>query len=122
MELKILHTEEGVAHVDFCTGELYRDDYPHCGIVKAAMAGLVIVILSRIKKSPVFFFSVEVNITSEFSGWFCFPCKGEKLQFVFRNISPSDQDSAYVVTMGIKEDGSYQSKLQPQKQVYIKNL
>ncbi|XP_054471248.1 kinetochore protein Spc25 [Anoplopoma fimbria] len=34
--------------------------------------------------------------------------KGEKLQFVFRNINPSDQDSAYVVTMGIKEDGSYQ--------------
>ncbi|XP_028446977.1 kinetochore protein Spc25 isoform X2 [Perca flavescens] len=34
--------------------------------------------------------------------------KGEKLQFVFRNISPSDQDSAYVVTIGIKEDGSYQ--------------
>ncbi|XP_035533235.1 kinetochore protein Spc25 [Morone saxatilis] len=33
---------------------------------------------------------------------------GEKLQFVFRNINPSDQDSAYVVTMGIKEDGSYQ--------------
>ncbi|XP_022596960.1 kinetochore protein Spc25 [Seriola dumerili] len=36
------------------------------------------------------------------------PVKGEKLQFVFRNINPSDQDSAYVVTMGIKEDGSYQ--------------
>lgn len=34
--------------------------------------------------------------------------KGEKLQFVFRNISHSDLDSAYVVTMGIKEDGSYQ--------------
>ncbi|XP_040912459.1 kinetochore protein Spc25 [Toxotes jaculatrix] len=34
--------------------------------------------------------------------------KGEKLQFVFRNINPSDQDSAYIVTMGIKEDGSYQ--------------
>ncbi|KAG8000686.1 Kinetochore protein Spc25 [Nibea albiflora] len=34
--------------------------------------------------------------------------KGEKLQFVFRNINPSDQDSAYVVTMGIKEDGAYQ--------------
>ncbi|XP_034741606.1 kinetochore protein Spc25 [Etheostoma cragini] len=34
--------------------------------------------------------------------------KGEKLQFVFRNISPSDQDSAYIVTIGIKEDGSYQ--------------
>ncbi|XP_068185365.1 kinetochore protein Spc25 [Antennarius striatus] len=33
--------------------------------------------------------------------------KGEKLQFVFRNINPSDQDSAYVVTMGIK-DGVYQ--------------
>ncbi|XP_034549521.1 kinetochore protein Spc25 [Notolabrus celidotus] len=34
--------------------------------------------------------------------------KGEKLQFVFRNINPSDLDSAYVVTMGIKADGSYQ--------------
>ncbi|KAM4731021.1 kinetochore protein Spc25 [Anableps anableps] len=34
--------------------------------------------------------------------------KGEKLQFVFRNISLSDQDSAYVITMGIKENGSYQ--------------
>ncbi|XP_074551663.1 kinetochore protein Spc25 [Halichoeres trimaculatus] len=34
--------------------------------------------------------------------------KGEKLQFVFRNINPSDQDSAYVVTMGIKADGSYE--------------
>ncbi|XP_008276895.1 kinetochore protein Spc25 [Stegastes partitus] len=34
--------------------------------------------------------------------------KGKKLQFVFRNISPSNQDSAYVVTMGIKENGSYQ--------------
>ncbi|KAM6954940.1 kinetochore protein Spc25 isoform 1-T4 [Lycodopsis pacificus] len=34
--------------------------------------------------------------------------KGEKLQFVFRNINRSDQDSAYVVTMGIKEDVSYQ--------------
>ncbi|XP_029386101.1 kinetochore protein Spc25 [Echeneis naucrates] len=34
--------------------------------------------------------------------------KGEKLQFVFRNINPSDQDCAYVVTMGIKDDGSYQ--------------
>ncbi|XP_041663818.1 kinetochore protein Spc25 [Cheilinus undulatus] len=34
--------------------------------------------------------------------------KGEKLQFVFRNINPSDQDSAYVVTMGIKADGCYQ--------------
>ncbi|KAI3356223.1 hypothetical protein L3Q82_017466 [Scortum barcoo] len=34
--------------------------------------------------------------------------KGEKLQFVFRNINPSNQDSAYIVTMGIKEDGSYQ--------------
>ncbi|KAM4558059.1 kinetochore protein Spc25 [Odontesthes bonariensis] len=34
--------------------------------------------------------------------------KGEKLQFVFRNINPSDQDSAYVITMGIKENGSYQ--------------
>ncbi|KAM9709439.1 kinetochore protein Spc25 [Menidia menidia] len=34
--------------------------------------------------------------------------KGEKLQFVFRYIHPSDQDSAYVITMGIKENGSYQ--------------
>lgn len=34
--------------------------------------------------------------------------KGEKLQFVFRNINPSDQDSAYVVTMGISAEGSYQ--------------
>ncbi|XP_032422909.1 kinetochore protein Spc25 [Xiphophorus hellerii] len=34
--------------------------------------------------------------------------KGEKLQFIFRNISLSDQDSAYVITMGIKENGSYQ--------------
>jgi len=34
--------------------------------------------------------------------------KGEKLQFVFRHINPADQDSAYIVTMGIKEDGSYQ--------------
>nr|XP_020450469.1 kinetochore protein Spc25 [Monopterus albus] len=34
--------------------------------------------------------------------------KGEKLQFVFRNINPSDENSAYVVTMGVKEDGCYQ--------------
>lgn len=34
--------------------------------------------------------------------------KGEKLQFVFRNISLSDLDSAYVITMGLKENGSYQ--------------
>ncbi|XP_030614704.1 kinetochore protein Spc25 [Archocentrus centrarchus] len=34
--------------------------------------------------------------------------KGEKLQFVFRNINPSDPDSAYVITMGINESGSYQ--------------
>ncbi|XP_053296494.1 kinetochore protein Spc25 [Pleuronectes platessa] len=34
--------------------------------------------------------------------------KGEKLQFVFRNINPSNQDSAYIVTIGIKEDGAYQ--------------
>ncbi|XP_037542358.1 kinetochore protein Spc25 [Nematolebias whitei] len=34
--------------------------------------------------------------------------KSKKLQFVFRNISPSDQNDAYVITMGIKEDGSYQ--------------
>lgn len=49
-------------------------------------------------------------MTSEFTECVCRPCKGEKLQFVFRNINPSDQGSAYVVTMGIKEDGSYQSK------------
>lgn len=36
--------------------------------------------------------------------------KGEKLQFVFRNINTSHPDNAYVVTMGITEDGSYQSK------------
>ncbi|XP_068602464.1 kinetochore protein Spc25 [Brachionichthys hirsutus] len=34
--------------------------------------------------------------------------KGERLQFVFRNIDPSRPDSAYVVTMGIKGDGVYQ--------------
>ncbi|KAK2906110.1 kinetochore protein Spc25 [Channa argus] len=34
--------------------------------------------------------------------------KGEKLQFVFRNIKPSDHGCAYVVTMGIKDNGSYQ--------------
>lgn len=34
--------------------------------------------------------------------------KGEKLQFVYRNINPADQDSAYIITMGIKEDGTYQ--------------
>ncbi|XP_017279875.1 kinetochore protein Spc25 [Kryptolebias marmoratus] len=34
--------------------------------------------------------------------------KSEKLQFVFRNINPSDQNNAYVITMGIKENGSYQ--------------
>uniref|UniRef100_A0A8C7ZPQ0 Kinetochore protein SPC25 n=1 Tax=Oryzias sinensis TaxID=183150 RepID=A0A8C7ZPQ0_9TELE len=34
--------------------------------------------------------------------------KGEKLQFVYRNINPSDPESAYVITMGIKENGSYQ--------------
>ncbi|XP_013856929.1 kinetochore protein Spc25 [Austrofundulus limnaeus] len=34
--------------------------------------------------------------------------KSEKLQFVFRNINPSDQNNAYVITMGIKEDRSYQ--------------
>ncbi|KAM4608983.1 kinetochore protein Spc25 [Polymixia lowei] len=33
---------------------------------------------------------------------------GEKLQFIFRNIKPADQDSAYTFTMGIKENGSYQ--------------
>lgn len=44
--------------------------------------------------------------------------KGEKLQFVFRNINPANQDSAYVVTMGIKEDGSYQSKFPTHKNSY----
>ncbi|XP_012721368.2 kinetochore protein Spc25 [Fundulus heteroclitus] len=34
--------------------------------------------------------------------------KGKKLQFIFRNISLSDPDSACVITMGIKENGSYQ--------------
>ncbi|XP_028992944.1 kinetochore protein Spc25 [Betta splendens] len=34
--------------------------------------------------------------------------KGEKLQFVFRNINPAHEDSAFVVTMGLKDDGSYQ--------------
>ncbi|XP_034042982.1 kinetochore protein Spc25 [Thalassophryne amazonica] len=34
--------------------------------------------------------------------------QGEKLQFVFRNINPADEDCAYVVMMGIKEDRSYQ--------------
>lgn len=53
-----------------------------------------------------------LEIPSEFTECvFCCPCQGEKLQFVFRNINPSDQDSAYVVTMGIREDGAYQSKL-----------
>ncbi|KAM3861970.1 kinetochore protein Spc25 [Diretmus argenteus] len=33
---------------------------------------------------------------------------GEKLQFIFRNIKPADQDSAYTFTMGLKEDGVYQ--------------
>ncbi|XP_061888095.1 kinetochore protein Spc25-like isoform X2 [Entelurus aequoreus] len=33
---------------------------------------------------------------------------GEKLQFVFRNINPTDLNSAYVVTLGIKEDRVYQ--------------
>ncbi|KAM9851283.1 kinetochore protein Spc25 [Aulostomus maculatus] len=34
--------------------------------------------------------------------------KGEKLQFIYRNINPADPDSAYVITMGIREDGMYQ--------------
>ncbi|XP_058476243.1 kinetochore protein Spc25 [Solea solea] len=34
--------------------------------------------------------------------------RGERMQFVFRNINPSDLDSVFVVTMGIKEDGSYE--------------
>ncbi|XP_061731755.1 kinetochore protein Spc25-like [Nerophis ophidion] len=33
---------------------------------------------------------------------------GEKLQFVFRNINPTDLNSAYVVTLGIREDRVYQ--------------
>ncbi|KAM7407489.1 hypothetical protein PAMA_003287 [Pampus argenteus] len=33
--------------------------------------------------------------------------KGEKLQFVFRHIDTADPDSAYIITMGIK-DGLYQ--------------
>ncbi|XP_035995275.1 kinetochore protein Spc25 [Fundulus heteroclitus] len=36
------------------------------------------------------------------------PIKGEKLQFVFRNISLSDPDSTFVITIGINENGSYQ--------------
>ncbi|CAN9497785.1 unnamed protein product [Ophioblennius macclurei] len=35
--------------------------------------------------------------------------KGEKLlQFIFRHIDPANEDSAYVVTMGMKENGQYQ--------------
>ncbi|KAJ4933145.1 hypothetical protein JOQ06_029980 [Pogonophryne albipinna] len=34
--------------------------------------------------------------------------KGEKLQFIFRNINPSDLNSAYIVTLGLNQDGSYQ--------------
>lgn len=34
--------------------------------------------------------------------------RGEKLQFVFRNINPTDLESAYIVTMGINAEGSYQ--------------
>ncbi|XP_061926648.1 kinetochore protein Spc25 [Entelurus aequoreus] len=33
---------------------------------------------------------------------------GEQLQFVFRNINPTDMNSTYVITMGIKEDRVYQ--------------
>lgn len=54
--------------------------------------------------------SAEVNATAEFTECVCCPSKGEKLQFVFRNISCSDQNSPYVVTMGINEDRTYQSK------------
>ncbi|XP_015225906.1 kinetochore protein Spc25 [Cyprinodon tularosa] len=34
--------------------------------------------------------------------------RGEKLQFIFRNISLSDPDNAYVITMGMKENRTYQ--------------
>lgn len=34
--------------------------------------------------------------------------RGEKLQFVFRNINLSNLNSAYVVTMGINAEGAYQ--------------
>lgn len=36
--------------------------------------------------------------------------KGEKLQFVFRNMKSSHPDNVYVVTMGITQAGLYQSK------------
>lgn len=36
--------------------------------------------------------------------------KGEMVQFIFKYINPVDDDSPYIITMGIKEDGSYQSK------------
>lgn len=34
--------------------------------------------------------------------------RGEKLQFVFRNINPSNLNSAFIVTMGINAKGVYQ--------------
>uniref|UniRef100_A0A8C6T641 Kinetochore protein SPC25 n=1 Tax=Neogobius melanostomus TaxID=47308 RepID=A0A8C6T641_9GOBI len=34
--------------------------------------------------------------------------RGEKLQFVFRNINHSELNSAYIVTMGINAEGAYQ--------------
>lgn len=47
----------------------------------------------------------------------CCPCKGDYLQFVFRNIDPKNQDSAYIVVMGIKEDGCYQSRLKTETMI-----
>ncbi|XP_028292747.1 kinetochore protein Spc25 [Gouania willdenowi] len=34
--------------------------------------------------------------------------RGEKLQFIFRNINPADEDSVYIITMGLNEDRQYQ--------------
>nr|XP_057938017.1 kinetochore protein Spc25 [Doryrhamphus excisus] len=34
---------------------------------------------------------------------------GKRFQFVFRNINPSDLNSAYIITMRITEDGAYQT-------------
>lgn len=57
-------------------------------------------------------FHLVTHAASDTTQELCFwTFKGEKLQFVFRNINPSDPDSAYVITMGINESGSYQSKL-----------
>ncbi|KAF7649428.1 hypothetical protein LDENG_00141540 [Lucifuga dentata] len=34
--------------------------------------------------------------------------QGEMVQFIFKYINPVDDDSAYIITVGIKEDSSYQ--------------